>query len=138
MPIFARNRSTAIQSFILKIINANCPEIEAIKAGPRLEGRVNLVVVVMIVPLEKKKPVVSQAFAAVTKEFSTSGVAVVLPDPRGMDEVALGFRGEGEIAWVRASAKHLNPLGAGFYQLGFRLLDVLPSADYPELRALRF
>jgi hypothetical protein len=136
--IFTRDRSKAVQSFILKLVNSNCPEIEALKAGPRLEGRVNLVVVVMVVPLVKKKPVVGKAFAALTKEFSTSGVALVLPDARSMDEVALGFRREGEIAWVRAAAKHLSPLGAGFYQLGFRLMEVLPSADYPELRSLRF
>jgi hypothetical protein len=126
----------AVQSFILKIVNSHFPEIEALKEGPRLEGRLNLVVVVLVVPIEKRKPVVSQAFPAVTKEFSTSGVALVLSGPCGLDEVALGFRWEGEITWVRASAKHLSPLGGGFYQLGFRLTEILPSADYPELRPL--
>ncbi len=138
MRIFARNRSVAVQSFILKLINNHCPELEALIEGPRLEGRVSLVLVVLVVPLEKKRPATGQVFAAVSKEFSTNGVALVLSHPRGLTEVALGFRWKGEMTWVRASAKHLNPMGAGFYQLGFRLTEILHAADYPELRSLIF
>ena len=73
-----------------------------------------------------------------TKEFSSNGTALVLSHPSGMDEAALGFRWEGEMVWIRATAKHLSPLGAGFYQLGFRTMEILHLADYPELRSLRF
>jgi hypothetical protein len=104
--------------------------------GPRAEGRVNLTLVVLVVPIEAKRPITGQTFAAVTKEFSTNGVAVVMSGPRALDQVALGFRWENEMTWVRASARHLSPMGAGFYQLGFRLTDMLHLADYPELQSL--
>ena len=73
-----------------------------------------------------------------TKEFSNTGVAVVLERPSGLDQAILGFRFEGEMTFVRAQAKHLSPMGGGFFQLGFRLLEVLPTADYPELKAAGF
>ena len=127
-----------MQSFILKLVNNSCPELQALKEGPRLEGRVPLVVAVLVVPLEKGRPVAGRVFPAVTKEFSSNGMALVLSQPRGLDEVALGFRWEGEMVWIRATAKHLSPMGAGFCQLGFRTTEILHVADYPELRSLRF
>jgi len=35
-------------------------------------------------------------------------------------------------------AKHLDPMGGGFFQLGFRMTERLNSADYPELAGLVF
>ena len=136
MRLFSRNKEQAVQSFVSRIVNNNCPEQKALIDGPRLEGRVNLTLVVHIVPLVNKDPVTKRAFAAVTKEFSTTGVAVVLDQPMGLDEVFVGFRWEGEMTWVRAKAKHLNPMGAGFFQLGLRLKEVVHAGDYPELASL--
>ena len=107
-----------------KLVNNSCPELQALKAGPRLEGRVPLVVATLVVPLENRRPAIGRVFAAVTKEFSNNGVALALSQPRGLDEVALGFRWEGEMVWLRAAAKHLSPMGAGFFQLGFRAMEV--------------
>ena len=98
----------------------------------------NLTMVVMVVPVEEKKPLIRRAFAAITKEFSSSGVAVVVDHPCGPDEALLGFRWRGSITWVRAKAKHLHPMGGGFFQLGFRMTERLHSTDYPELAKLVF
>jgi hypothetical protein len=136
--IFAKRRTLAVQSFILKLINNNCPDLRSRLDGPRSEGRVPLTVVVLVVPMEKKRPAVGQVFAAVSKEFSTNGTALITSRPRDLEEVALGFRWEGEMVWILATAKHLSPMGAGFYQLGFRMTEVLYVADYPELRSLSF
>jgi len=106
--------------------------------GPRIESRVNMVVVVMIVPIEKGRPQVGRTFMAVTKEFSTSGVAVVLNGPQPLDQVILGFRYEGAMTFMRAEAKHLNPMGGGFYQLGFQMLETVNVGDWPELKSLGF
>lgn len=138
MPLFTRNKKIGVHSFVLKVVNNNCPELESMHEGPRLDSRVNLTVVVLIVPMENGEPQVEQAFTAVTKEFSGTGVAVVLNEPRGPDEVILGFRWEGEMIFVHAKARHLNPLGGGFYQLGFHLTEMAHPGDIPQLRSLYF
>lgn len=138
MPLFSRNKTIGVQSFILNVVNNNCPELKALIEGPRLDHRVNLTVVVLVVPVEKKRLLVEEAFTTITKEFSTTGLAIVLDQPKGLDDAILGFRWEGEMTFIRAKAKHLNPLGGGFHQLGLRMTEVLPAGDYPELQSMSF
>jgi hypothetical protein len=137
MRLFASEKRFAVQGFVLKLLNTNCHDMHARLDGPRLEGRVNLTLVVMVVPvLKNDKLDLRHSFAAVTKEFSSSGVAIVLDQPMGIDEAFLGFRWRGGVTWVRAKAKHLNPMGGGFYQLGFRMTEKLAIGDYPDLQTV--
>ena len=138
MPLFARKKESAVQAFVVSLLNQNCHALQERLEGPRLEGRVNLTMVVMVVPVEEKKPLIRRAFTAITKEFSSSGVAVVVDHPYGPDEALLGFRWRGSITWIRAKAKHLHPMGGGFFQVGFRMTERLHSADHPELAKLVF
>jgi hypothetical protein len=86
--------------------------------------------------LKEKRLEVHRAFVAVTKEFSGSGVGIVLDQPPGFDEAVVGFRFEGEMVYLRGRAKHCDPLGGGFHQLGFHLLEVVSPCDYPQLRTM--
>ena len=138
MALFARKKQLAVQAFVVSLLNQNCPALQEQLEGPRLEGRVNLSMVVMVVPTEDKEPLVQRAFTAVTKEFSSTGVAVVVDHPCGLDEAWLGFRWWGSITWVRAKAKHLDPMGGSFFQLGFHMTERLELADHPELADLVF
>ncbi len=133
MPIFAKDRTREVQSFLLKVVNNNCQELLSLMEGPRSESRVPLVGVVLVVPLVNKQPAMGQAFTAITKELSTTGMSLVLSEPRGLDEVAVGVRWEGEMTYLRAKAKHLNPLGGGFFQLGLHVTAMLHPGDYPQL-----
>lgn len=136
MPLFRKNTTAKVQSFILKLVNSNCPELRAMMEGPRTDSRVNLVVVVTIVPLENSRPQIDKAFTAVTMEFSNLGVGVVLDRPRRLHEALLGFCFLEEMTFVRAEAKHVTPIGGGFFQLGFRLTEVVSPADYPGLESV--
>ena len=136
MPLFIRDRKRAVQSFILKVVNNNCPELAALIEGPRLENRVNLTLAVLVVPVENGKPLAENAFNAVTKEFSTAGLALVLDEPKALDEVIVGFRWEREMTFIRAAAKHLNPMGGGFFQLGLQMTELVHPSDFPELESL--
>ncbi len=136
MAIFGRRKEQTAQSFIVSLLNQNCSALQERLEGPRLEGRVNLTLVVMVVPVEDGKPDLRHAFSATTKEFSTSGVAVVMDHPRGLDEALLGFRWRGSLTWIRAKARHLHPLGGNFFTLGFRFTERLILSDYPELEQL--
>ncbi|MBN1394968.1 MAG: hypothetical protein JW959_08090 [Pirellulales bacterium] len=138
MPLFTENIESRVKSFLIKLVNNNCPEVKSLMDGPRRDSRVNLTVVVMVVPLEGKTLQAGQALMAVTKEFSATGVAVVLDHPRPMDEAVLGFRFEGEMTYIRGKAKHLSPLGGGFYQLGFELSEIVAPSDYPTLKTMNF
>ncbi len=136
MPLFTKKKDTGVHTFILKVVNNNCPELKAMIEGPRLDRRVNLTVVVTVVPVEEGEIITERAFNVVTKEFSNNGVALVLSEPIGLDELILGFRWEGEMVFVRAVAKHLNPMGGGFYQLGVNFTEMLHVGDHPELRSV--
>ena len=136
MRLFSENKELGVQSFLLKLVNNNCSGLEAMVEGPRLDGRVNLVVVTAVIPIEKRRPQTAKSFYAVTKEFSTTGVSIVLDGPVGLDEVILGFRWEGEMKFLRGTAKHLDPIGGGFYQLGFQMTETVSTGDYPELQSV--
>ncbi len=136
MVLFTRNKTRAVQSFILKLVNNNCPELAAMIEGPRLENRVNLTVAVLVVPVEDGKPLVDQTFTAVTKEFCTAGIALVLDQPAALSEALIGFRWQGEMTFIRATAKHLSPIGGGFYQLGLRMTELVPPDEVPNLQPL--
>jgi hypothetical protein len=138
VPILSRRKEIAVQGFLLKVANNNCPELKAMIEGPRLDRRVNLTLVVLVVPIKRDRPQVREAFTAVTKEFSTSGLAIVLDGPMPLDDMLVGFRWEGELIFLRAKTKHLNPMGGGFFQLGVKMLEMIDANDYPELKILLF
>lgn len=138
MPIFSRKKEQEVQGFICRVVNNNCSELENLIEGPRLEGRVRLSIVVLIVPLDKSRPVVERTFAAVTKEFSTNGMSVIVNGSQAPRESIIGFRWERDMCFVRAQAKHLNPMGAGFHQLGLQLVRMVDRSEYPELESVWF
>lgn len=136
MPFFTRPHKTDVQTFILKLVNNNCPELRAACDGPRGDSRVNLSVALMVVPLEDGCLAMDRAFPAVTREFSVTGLSIILAEPKGLDEMVLGLRMGEERAFVRAQAKHLSPMGCGFFYLGCELIEVLHLSDWPELSEL--
>ena len=138
MRLFAEKKDAGVQSFLLKLANNNCSDLSALAEGPRTDGRVSLVIVALVVPMHKGRPQAKEAFSVITKEISTTGVSVVLNGPIGLDDVMLGFRWEDEMKFLRATAKHLNPMGGGFYQLGFQMTETIHIGDYPELRSVGF
>lgn len=136
MLLFSRNKTIGVQTFLLKLVNNHCPELGPMFDNRRDETRVPVCVATLVVPFEEGKPNVSKHFPTVTKEFSTTGVSIVLDQPQGLDEVVLAFRWEGEMVFMKGTAKHLNPMGAGFYHLGIQLSTVVRVDEYPDLGSL--
>jgi hypothetical protein len=136
--LFTRNRRRDVSNFVLKLVNTNNPELISLKDGPRADKRVNLTVVVLVVPLEKKKVDVTKAFHAVTKDFASTSVSVMVDSPRNVRDAILAFRFEGEMKFIRAKAKHVSPLGGGFHQLGFQMEELVSPIDYTGLSDLSF
>ncbi len=139
MPLL-RNRRKEIeaQRLILKLVNNHCPELRDLHDGPRLEGRVNLTVPAWVVPLEGKMPQIARAFAVVSKEFSPSGLSVVIHRPFEAQPVFVGFSWDDERTYLKGEVQHITPMGAGFLQMGILAQEVVCLADYPELNVLSF
>ncbi len=134
--LFNKRNDREIQSFLLKVVNNNCQELRALMDGPRSESRVPMVGVVLVIPMVQEELAIGQAFTTITKEISTTGMSLVLSEPRGLNEVIVGVRWEGDMTYLRAVAKHLNPLGGGFFQLGIRVTSLAHPSDYPQLESL--
>ena len=97
MPLLSRKKELEVQNFISGILNNNCPELRALMDGPRLESRVNLTMVVLVIPLAGKKPQLDDGFTVVTKDFSCLGVSIVLDGPLNLEQLLVGFRWDGEM-----------------------------------------
>ncbi len=136
MPLFCRKKTIDVQSFILKIINNDCADLKATVEGPRTESRARVCVVVLIVPVENGEPLLDETFAGVTKELSSTGLALMLHEPKTPDDLIVGFRCENKLHFIHGKARHLNPMGGGFYQLGIELTEMVETGDYPSLASL--
>ena len=136
MSLFAPNKEFKVRGLVLKLINTHCPALRTKVNDTRIDNRVNLAVVVLVIPLKNGQIQADEAFKTVTKDFSSAGLAMVLERPLGIEQAILGFRMGGEMAYVRAEARHINPMGGDFFQLGFRLLEVVSAGDYPGLETL--
>ena len=108
MQLFSRRKTLDVQSLMLKVINNHSSELETMIEGPRIEGRVRLTIVAQVIPLVDGRPAVADTMAAVTKEFSSSGVSLVLHEPRGLDHVVLGFRWRETIEFVRVVVRQIQ------------------------------
>ncbi len=133
-----RKKLQSVQNFILKLVNNNCPELKAFIEGDRGDKRINLTLVVLIVPLVDGKLQIDDAFYAVTQDLSVAGVGIVLDRQVALNEAIVGFRTEGDVTFVYSKAKHVTPMGGGFLRLGLELTEVISNGDYPGLAALKF
>ncbi|MCX7426923.1 MAG: hypothetical protein NTW96_15010 [Planctomycetia bacterium] len=136
MSLFRRDKSRAVRNFVLNLVNSKSLDSRRLGRGPRSESRVNLTMVVTVVPLENHRPCVDKSLVTVTREFSSTGVSVVLAEPRSLDDVILVFSWNSQTTFVRARVKHLSPMGAGFFQLGLLMTEIVAVTDYPELETL--
>ena len=134
----SRKNLLGVQNFVLRVINNNCPELKAFLEGSRQDKRVNLTLVVMVVPLANGKLQLNETFYAITQELSVTGMGIVLDQQRSLDHIILGFSFEGSMTFIHATAKHLTPMGGGFYHLGLEMTEVVPGCKYPQLETLRF
>ena len=138
MSLFSPNKDFKVRSLVLKLLNSNCPELTSEIEDSRDDRRANLAVVVAVIPMKDGKIQGDEAFTAVTKDFSSAGVSIVTERPLELNQAILGFRMDGEIAFLLAEARNPNPMGGGLFQIGFHLLEVVSAGDYPGLEAVNF
>jgi len=136
--LFCKKKSTGVQSFMLSLVNNNCPDLQFNPDESRVENRVRLSLVTLVVPVEAGQLRFEEQFRAVTREISTTGLSIILDVPRGLDEMILAFRRQESMSYVRGRSKHLTPMGAGFFRLGIELAEMVHPSDYPGLANVVF
>ena len=130
-------REIAVQRLLTKILNQHSRALDGFREGPREEVRADLVLVVIIVPSVDNAPDMSRAVTTVTREVSSSGMAIVLTDRLTANEIFLALDIEGEMTYLKAEVRHQSPLGGGLFQAGLRIEEVLPPGEHPDLRSLK-
>ncbi|NMC18789.1 MAG: hypothetical protein GYA33_00055 [Thermogutta sp.] len=138
MVFSARRRLNQVQSFVLKFLNNHAEPVSEFDPRKRNETRVRINTVVLLIPYRDHRPQLDKMFFGFTKDWSTTGISVILSEPRGVDQVIVGVRFEAEIHYILGKAVHLSPIGPGFYQLGLRFSEMLHVSDFPELADLVF
>jgi hypothetical protein len=132
-----KTKEIEVQRLLTKIINVHSRSLDALREGPRGELRVDLAMVVIVVPSIDGRPDRQQAFATVTREVSSTGMSLVLSERLEGREVFLVIDVQKEMRYVRGEIRHQGPLGAGLYQAGVKLTELLTIGDYPEMAPLK-
>ncbi len=132
----SRRDEQRAQALLTKIANHHCSQVTWLYEGPREELRVPLTMGVYVVPYAGGQPHVDLAFACVTKEVATRGIAVAVGEPVSFDEALVGMSWEGQMWWLHTQVRHVSPLGAGMWQVGLRIRRLLESDECGALKNL--
>jgi hypothetical protein len=62
LSIFSKNKDFKVRGLVLKLLNTHCPALRAEINEARFNSRVNLAVVVVVIPLKDGKLQLSDAF----------------------------------------------------------------------------
>ena len=137
-PLFfaTRRKQQQVQNQLVKLLNNHCSGVKNCIDGPRGEGRVNLTIPVVMAPWSHKRPSIELAFSATTRELSSNGLSVVVPEPVTCENVVIGWCFEQQMRFAQGKFRHQDPIGAGFWNAGIELIEMLSLEEWPELKQL--
>ena len=124
------------RNFLFRFLNDSCFRHEVTVEEKRWERRTNLVVGVWIIPLCDGSPVLSRAYPTVTRDFTTSGLSVVVNSPLSCKEVLVALPAGADRAFLRCKITHISPIGEGFFAAGLHVLGLSRGNQYPGLSKL--
>ena len=91
---------------------------------------------IWLVPLADSMPVVNRSYATVTRDFTTSGLVVVLQGPLSYQEVAIVIPLGANTSTLRCKVSNIRPVGAGLFVAGLEVLGLMDADQYPDLQRL--
>lgn len=134
---FARRKAQVqVQSFLRRLLDRTAPNLPLWGEESRGEGRSNRTVPVLLVPLEDGKLQTDHVVFALTKDVSSRGLALTLPQPLRLGEVVIAVSSEGGVEYVRGTVRQNAPMGGGFWQLGIELRSRVVAEDWPQVKEL--
>jgi hypothetical protein len=116
----SRKPKLQLQPFMLRLINRCGASRAMICEDNRLETRTNINLGVLMIPMCGECPEVDAAFTVVTRDISSTGLAVMTDRPLSAEEVLIRLPGDAGMRLVRATVRNCQHLGCGWivYNLG--------------------
>ena len=109
--------------------------LKALDQG-RIEDRVELNVGVWVAPLLHRRPDVDRAFRGITKNFTSSGIGLMVDHDIPYENVLLRLVSDDQTMFLRCKVVESTPLGSNFYLTGLKVEDIVPTGDFSELENL--
>jgi hypothetical protein len=134
---FARRRQhVEVHKLVRRFIDHSSPNQSPTSGDARWEDRSNRTLPVLLVPYDGAEACVDELTHAVTKDLSSQGLALVLPQPFRAEQVVIGFWSEAHTHFVLGRVRQNVPLGGGFWQLGVELTALVDLWEHPEIQRL--
>jgi hypothetical protein len=96
--------------------------------------RASLSVGVLVVPLNDESPDISEAFTALTKDVTSTGIGVVSNRSIPTSEALLRLSGDSETRLLRTTVRNRKDLGQGWVRFDMEVTSVLDKSEYPQLK----
>ncbi|HVC95639.1 MAG TPA: hypothetical protein VND64_18240 [Pirellulales bacterium] len=131
-----RREHVEVHKLVRRFIDASSPNQSPSDGDSRWEDRSNRTLPVLLAPYDGAEVCVDELTHAVTKDLSSQGLALVLPQPFRAEQVVIGFWSEAHTYFVLGLVRQNVPLGGGFWQLGVELTALVALSDHPEIKRL--
>jgi len=131
-----RKKYLEVHKLLRRAMDATSPYSMPLMGESRVESRSNRTLPVLLVPCEGSKLVLQDHTIALTKNLSSQGVALVLPQPFRAQEVAIGFWLDDKPQFVMGRVRQMVPLGGGYWQLGVELTERVSPEDDVDVESL--
>jgi hypothetical protein len=124
------------QQFLARLTGQNMLEQAEVTHDRRSQQRTPLSIGIMVVPFHDGVPLLADAFAAITKDASPTGLGVVANRQISTCEVLACFSGNTERRILRAEIRDHRHLGAGWFHVSAEVTGTVGADEYPELSRL--
>ena len=99
----------------------------------RWEGRADLSIGVLVVPMSDESLDISKAFTAITKDASTTGIGIITNRSISSPQVVICLPGKSETKLLRALVRYRKELGMGWTRFGVEVTGTVDKNEYPQL-----
>jgi hypothetical protein len=99
------------------------------------DGRIDLNVGVLIVPLSDECPDIGKAFTALTKDVGATDIGLVSNRSLPTSEALLHLAGTTENRLLRTTVRSRKNLGQGWVRFDMEVTGVLDKSEYPQLKS---
>jgi hypothetical protein len=99
------------------------------------DGRSDLSMGVLIVPLSDESPDIGNSFTALTKDVSSTGIGVIANRAIPTSEALLRLSGTSETRLLRTTIRNRKELGEGWVRFDMEVTSVLDKSEYPQLKS---
>ena len=131
-----RKKQVDVHRLLRRIVDSSSPNMPRNQDESRWEDRPTRILAVVLAPYADNRPSLDESTTALTKNISSQGVCLLLPQPFRAEQVVVGFWQEDQAEYVLGEVRQNAPFGGGFWQLGIELIERISPAECPALRDL--